>query len=158
MKHYLIISILLIFTVSCVNKDTSEKQTSEFPKGDTLAVEYYEDNSLKQVKLIDNKLKVFYRNGNLFKEGFVDENEKPKGEWYYYTLEGKISEMREFNNFSGKISLNRSVYFEGDFNSKIIEKNPSFNVYNQKEFIGDTLPYTISMYTKLELGKDTIRI
>lgn len=157
MKQYLII-ILLISIVSCVNKDTSEKYLSDFPKGDTLAVEYYEDYSLKQVKLIDNKLKVFYRNGNLFKEGFVDENEKPKGEWYYYTLEGKISEMREFNNFSGDVHLNRFVYFRGDSDVIFMEKDPNFNVYNQKEFIGDTLPYNIGFYTEFELGKDTVRL
>ena len=72
-------------------------------------------------------MKVFYRNGNLFKEGFVDENDKLKGQWYYYTLEGKISEMREFNNFSGHVSLNRSVYYKGNLDSMIMEKDPYFN-------------------------------
>lgn len=143
---------------SCVKKEASQNQVSEFLKRDTISKIYYQDNRLKEIKLKDNKVKVFYRNGNLFKEGFVDENDKLKGQWYYYTLEGKISEMREFNNFSGHVSLNRSVYYKGDLDSMIMEKDPYFNTYHQKEFIADTLPYNISMYTKLELGKDTISL
>lgn len=156
MKGYTLIALLFIF--SCVKKQSSQNQISEFPIGDTISAIYYEDNSLKQIKLKDNKVKVFYRNGNLFKEGFVDENDELKGQWHYYTLEGKISELREFNNFSGVVSLNRSIYYIGDLDSMIMEKDPYFNKYNQKEFVADTLPYDISMYTKFELGKDTIKL
>ena len=124
-----LIIILLVLMNSCVKKEASQDQVSEFLKEDTISKIYYEDNSLKEIKLKDNKVKVFYRNGNLFKEGFVDKNEKPKGEWYYYTLEGKISEMREFNNFSGDVFINRFVYFRGDSDILYYEKDPNFNVY-----------------------------
>lgn len=142
----IIISIVL---VSCNNQykefyDSGNLKTKYYLKNnDTVKIEhFYDEKNLKILKEIKgfeecDSVKYFYKNNNIFKKGIVDKNGLKKGNWFRYTKEGYLSDVREYMIIKEESIINRKFYFtkEGD----TAWYRQKFNLYNQKEFINDTL-------------------
>ncbi len=110
---------------------------------DTVKIEhFYDEDGSKILKEVEgfksfDSIKYFYQNGNTFKKGVVTKKGLKKGNWFRYTKEGLLSDIREYFIINDESIINRKFYFtkEGDtawYASK-------FNRYDQKEFSNDTL-------------------
>lgn len=100
----------------------------------------------------------YYRNGKVFRNGKSDKKGNLFGKWNYYNIAGYLSDTREFFIINDDYKLNQLWYFnkKGD---TIINANPKFNVYQQKEFASSKVSESsiflnFSYYPK----RDTIKV
>jgi len=99
----------------------------------------------------------YYKNGNVYRTGKLDINSQRFGNWYLYTLEGKLSQTIEFFVINKKSITNRFWYFNkaGD----TIWYAGKFNRFDQKEFEKDTIgPRASTMIDFVFYTKDTISL
>lgn len=168
------IFILLIYITLCsCKKDNKEiefypssniKSLKEYNDKDSLFKHtmYYDTFEKTPYKIIFKKnqydsIVFFYKNGKIYKKGLQDLKQRKFGNWYRYTKEGFLSEIREFYIVGNDFLLNRQWYLnkKGD----TLWYASKFNKYNQKEFANDTLIYRNSSMIRFDFfSKDTIKI
>ena len=142
-------SILVFFLIISCNKKQEDKtffnsgNLKELKKYDSKGilkeeVYYYDIKDRKIYKSYFHKntydsLVYYYRNGKVFRNGKSDKKGNLFGKWNYYNIAGYLSDTREFFIINDDYKLNQLWYFnkKGD---TIINANPKFNVYQQKEF------------------------
>lgn len=160
MNYSILFIPILLLIFSCNDKNKGNSDLAEKRQTDTISVEYYNNNParIKEVKLRNGVIVKFYNNGNLFLRGQFDKDNQRIGKWDYYTRDGKLSETREYYIIKKHSYLNQNIYFSKDDEYWTTIKDDNFNVYDQKEFYGDTLNYSKSYYAEFDLGKDTINV
>ncbi|MBA3986404.1 MAG: hypothetical protein H0X63_07510 [Flavobacteriales bacterium] len=160
MNYSILFISFLLLTFSCSDKNYRNSNIAEKSQTDTISVEYYNNNHarIKEIKLRNGTIEKFYNNGNLFLRGQLDKGNQRIGKWNYYTKDGKLSETREYYVIDKRPYLNQNIYFSKDDEYWTTIKDDNFNVYDQKEFYGDTLYHNISYFAEFDLGKDTINI
>lgn len=168
------ISIILIFAFcfsSCKENKVETTLNDEgeiiekriYNENDSLSkiIQYYNRNLQQEYKVTFKKkdfdsIIYFYDDGSVFKTGKSDLNSKLFGTWNLFDRDGNKREIREFVIYEGKTALNR-VWFlnkEGD----TIAWRDDDNVFEQKEFINDTLAVRHTSYNFFKFNKDTIRL
>jgi len=169
----IIILLTVIVLCSCgkENKEVEEYYTSsnikllkEYDaKGSLLKhTTYYDTISKSKFIIVFKKgeydsIVYFYKNGKVYKKGLQDFKERKFGNWYRYTKEGYLSEIREYFIIENDFLLNRDWYLnkKGD----TLWYASKFNRYNQKEFADDTLEYRNSSMIRFDFfSKDTIKL
>lgn len=159
MRNTIITFFIIACFISC-NTDYKKNDKKEERISDTIKKQYYDlsNKNLKMVLLQDSLLKKFYKNGELFSEGKINDNNQRIDEWKFYTKEGELSEIREYWIIKDSLYLNQNIYFadNGEYWNKY--KDISFNNYDQPDFSSDTLDYNRTFYAQFDLGKDTIKI
>ncbi|MBC7607551.1 MAG: hypothetical protein H7199_11450 [Burkholderiales bacterium] len=99
----------------------------------------------------------YYKNGKIYKTGLQDFKAKKYGNWYLYTREGYLSEIREYFIIENNYILNRNWYLGKKKDTLWYAKKS--NRYNQKEFVNDTLECRNSSMINFDFYcKDTISI
>ncbi|AXP81573.1 hypothetical protein CJ739_2500 [Mariniflexile rhizosphaerae] len=151
MKNLLIIFILPLIFTAC--KENS-KDTKPIEK-----LEFYSDNSnltFKKRVILENcdSLFYFYRNGQIFKRGKIQKNEKPFGIWNLYSNDGKLREIREWFVIDGHSRMNRAWFL--DKKGDTLAWRDQDSIFNQKEFVNDTLGTRATNYNVFDFNKDTI--
>lgn len=137
------------------------KEVSFFSKKEIDSIHSYYNSSnqpIKSVFIIKDSgqyHKVYYKNGELFKKGFINNNHKKVGNWYYYRLDGKLSDVREYLILNNKEVLNQIRFYNRDGNSINIGYD-DFNIYQQKEFRNEEIEHKHSNYIAFTIPKDTI--
>lgn len=115
--------------------DNSKEQSNE------IEIEYYE-NGTEYKKIVHLKnfdsVYYYYRNGNVFKNGEQLNEEQKRGKWLLYDQESNLREIREWFPFEGSYILNR--------------------VWQQKEFINDTVGRRASTFDVVYFNRDTIEL
>lgn len=165
MKYTIAILLFLIVSISCERKSS-----------DSIRKEFYSSGNLKSLKL-DDSLKVYYdtlpkilkelylkngdvvkyyKNGNFFLKGKLNNDKQRIGEWEFYTREGSLSEIREYYIIEGKSYVNQNQYIAKDDEYWLTYKNRDFNFYNQEEFLSDTINSDMSRYAEFIARNDTI--
>lgn len=159
MRKEQLISLKIILTLifsfhffSCKNEKINEN--TQFS--------YYDNaNNLVFKKTVNfeefDSIYYFYKNESIFKKGKQNKNGEKIGKWMLYDQTSRLREIREYFCIKGKSEINRNWYL--DKNEDTIAYNKENNVYNQKEFISDTLGHRNTSYDKFTfLTKDTISI
>ncbi len=151
MKNLLIIFILTFTIIACKEKSSETKPNEK--------LEFYSDNNnltyKKTVKFENHdSLYKFYRNGQIFKRGKTQKNGKPFGIWNLYSNDGKLREIREWFVIDGHSRINR-VWFL-DKKGDTIAWRYKDSIFNQKEFVNDTLGTRATDYNVFDFNKDTI--
>ncbi|HEX8576340.1 MAG TPA: hypothetical protein VF677_08610 [Flavobacterium sp.] len=104
-----------------------------------------------------DSLNFYYKNGVLYKNGKQDKRGLKYGNWDRYTLEGLISETREYYIIKDDYVLNRQWYYSKSGDTLWYANK--FNRYNQKEFANDTLASRNSTMIRFDFySKDTLNI
>ena len=152
MTKNLLILFILTFTIIACKEKSSEIKTTE-------KLESYSDNSSlifkKTVKLENyDSLFYFYRKGQIFKKGKIQKNGKPFGIWNLYSNDGKLREIREWFVIDGYSIINRAWFLNKTGDTLAWRDQDS--IFNQKEFISDTLGMRATDYNVFEFNKDTI--
>lgn len=124
-------------------------------------VEYYDRNPKQEYKITFKKkdfdsIIYFYDNGKVFKTGKRDLKSQLLGTWNLFDRDGHKREIREFVTYEGKAALNRAWFLssEGD----TLAWRDEDIVFNQKEFMYDTLAVRHTSYNFFKFNKDTIRL
>lgn len=122
-------------------------------------MEFYTDNShliFKKKVTFENfdSLYVYYRNNQIFKKGKIKKNGKPFGIWNLYSNDGNLREIREWFVINGYSKINR-VWFLDKKGDTISWRDQNV-IFNQKEFINDTLKIRATDYNIFKFNKDTI--
>tara|TARA_R110000851_G_C12996996_1_gene557933 strand:+ start:112 stop:1071 length:960 start_codon:yes stop_codon:yes gene_type:complete len=170
MKKTIAILFLLSLILGCqekenvitvFNKDGIAIKKSFFDINDKLVktIKFYERNPEVEYKMVfkkDNYDSIVYKydNGKVFKTGKKTLDSLLTGIWNLYDREGKLREIREFFIVEGKSKLNRAWFLnkKGD----TVAWNDDNNVFDQKEFVHDTLSIRHSSYNIFQFNKDTI--
>ncbi len=165
------IPIIFIGVISCSDDNSNKKfyesgnlKTQYYLEyNDTIKIEhYYDEDGLKIFKEIkgyqnNDSIKVFYKNGNLFKKGIVTKEGVKKGNWLRYTKEGFLSDIREYYVIKDKSIINRQFFLTKKGDTTWYAKK--FNTYDQEDFKGDTLSSRNSTMNLFDFySKDTIMI
>lgn len=151
MKKLLIISILTFTIIACKEKSSENKPNEK--------LEFYSDNNnltFKKTVKFENydSLYKYYKNGQLFKKGKIQKNGKAFGIWNLYSNDGKLREIREWFVINGHSRINR-VWFL-DKKADTIAWRYQDSIFNQKEFVNDTLGIRATDYNGFKFNKDTI--
>lgn len=148
---------LKIFTLILIITLTSCKKRNYLNE----KIEYYSGNKnqiYKQKILFDNydSLIYYYDNNQIFKKGKQRKNGKPFGIWNLYDKEGNLIEIREWFVIEGHSRINRVWYLnqKGD----TLDHRPDNHIFNQKEFINDTLGAKTTSFNIFNFNKDTIKV
>lgn len=154
MKKNLLIIFILTFSITACKEKSSKNKPKE-------KLEFYSDNSnltfKKTVKLENyDSLYNFYRNGQIFKKGKIQKSGKPFGIWNLYSNDGKLREIREWFVIEGHSRINRAWFL--DKKGDTIAWRYQDSIFNQKEFINDTLGSRATDYNIFEFNKDTISL
>lgn len=164
MKKILTI-ISLLFILGCKQENKWENLDSivtyNAANSKESEVEFY-----KKSKNLPFKIQVFktdydsliykYKNGNTFKEGKITKNGIRFGKWNLYDIEGNLREIREFFNFQGSPILNR-VWFLNKKGDTLSWRSQD-SIFNQKEFLNDTLNQRNSTFNFFIFSKDTLEL
>ncbi|MGJ8684849.1 MAG: hypothetical protein ACSHWW_09500 [Nonlabens sp.] len=142
----------IFFIISSCKELSPEKVNSD-------QFEFYADNdNLIFKKRIIHKdydsLYYFYRNRELFKKGKIHKNGRPHGIWNLYSNSGQLREIREWFYLEGHSRLNRAWFLnkKGD----TIEYRIQDSIFDQKEYVNDTLGTRETDYNHFQFNKDTI--
>ncbi|MEM9078752.1 MAG: hypothetical protein AAGC43_17050 [Bacteroidota bacterium] len=149
--------LFLLFALSAFSscKDLStEKQSNEVP-------EYYADNSKQLYK---RKLKFkeydsvfyYYDNGQLFKKGIQKKNGKRFGIWKLHSKNGNIREIREWFVIKGHSRINRAWFL--DEKGDTLAWRHQDSIFDQKEFVHDTIGERATCYDLIYFRKDTLEL
>tara|TARA_R110000751_G_scaffold307580_1_gene429608 strand:- start:1855 stop:2694 length:840 start_codon:yes stop_codon:yes gene_type:complete len=151
MKNILLTFIITFFLIGCsdISKRNSEKTTIEYYKNQTefKKVTHYKDY---------DSVHYFYRDGNIFKRG-KQLNEKQKiGNWVLSDKEGNIREIREWFPFDGYSRLNRIWHLNK--NGDTLASRTDDGIYQQKEFVNDTVSRRATTYDIIFFNRDTLKM
>ena len=151
MKKLLILIILVFTLTSCINNKSKKLNRGYF--------EYYPNDSSKIYKKSIKKTEYdsvyfYYKNGNIFKKGKRKKNGKPFGIWNLYSENGNLREIREWFVIKNHSKINRVWYLNR--NGDTISYKTQDSIFNQKEFINDTLAIRSTNYNKIYFKKDTL--
>mgnify|MGYP003152531141 CR=1 FL=1 len=151
-KLYLI--FILIFTITACKENSYELKKDE-------TFEYYSNNSKvlfkKTVHLSDfDSVYYFYDNGILFKKGKQYSENQKFGNWELYDRDSNLREIREWFTINGKSKVNRAWNF--DKNGDTIPWRYQDSIYQQAEFINDTIHYRNTIYDIIYFDKDTVKL
>src|SRR5690606_36289439 len=124
-------------------------------------IEYYDTKQSPEYKLTfkntDYDSVVYkYDNGQVFKTGKINLNSQVIGTWDLFDKKGNKREIREFYIYENKPILNRAWFLneKGD----TLAWREEENIFDQKEFVNDTLAVRNSSYNFFEFNKDTVDI
>ena len=143
------------------NGDVIEKKIYDKNERLSKIIKYYDRNPGQEYKITLKKkdfdsIIYFYDNGIVFKTGKRDLNSQLLGTWNLFDRIGNKREIREFFTVEGKAALNRAWFLsaEGD----TLAWRHEDIVFNQKEFMYDTLAVRHTSYNFFHFYKDTIRL
>lgn len=166
MKKKFYISIISIFTlISCQQTKTSETELKKeiFDKDNNLiqVIDFYEREPDAEYKITIKKedydsIIYKYDNGQVFKTGRVNSKSQVIGKWNLFDRKGNLREIREYFIYEKKPILNR-VWFLGENGDTLVQR-PETDVFNQKEFIHDTLGVKFSSDNYFKFNSDTISL
>ncbi|WP_306352560.1 hypothetical protein [Flavobacterium sp. '19STA2R22 D10 B1'] len=173
MKKYIIIVIIVII-YSCT-KNEKENEVEYYSSSNIKSLKKYNNNGYlsKHIMYYDtlnksiyriifkkkqyDSIVYFYKNRKIYKKGLQDLKQRKFGNWYRYTKEGYLSEIREYFIIENNFVLNRQWYI--DKKGDTLWYANKFNRYNQKEFANDTLAFRNSSMIDFNFfSKDTIKI
>ena len=161
LKHY-IYALTIIILISCSIKEDEESLIENYiskdKRKDTLKLRY-ENNSgkIKTTVYPSGEITKYYKNGNIFLKGFLNRDMERVSIWRFYSIEGKLSEVREYFILRGKSILNQVTYFDEE-GYEIYYSNETFNRYDQVEYRLDTLKTNKSFFMDINLNKDTLYV
>lgn len=151
MKNLLLI-IFLVSTISSCTIDKNGKLPNE-------TLEYYPTDSNQIYRKLAKKTEFdsvffYYKNGNIFKKGKSRKNGNPFGIWNLYSENSELREIREWFVINGQSRINR-VWFL-DKKGDTLAWRYQDSIFNQKEFINDTLGIRATNYNIIHFNKDTL--
>lgn len=170
-KSFLVATFVIM--LSCGNNNLTEerfykssnlKSVKEYAEdGDwNIFTTYYDTKERVPFMKIFHKptfdsLVFYYSNAKVFKTGKQDFKKRKFGNWYRYTRDGFLSDIREYYIVDGVSILNRDWYLN-KMNDTLAYAT-GFNRYDQPEFAGDTLDNRNSSMTRFDFySGDTIRV
>lgn len=146
-----------------LNSDGDIIEKKIYDKNDRLfqIIEYYNENPNEKYKVTYKKTEFdsviyFYKNGLVFKTGNQDLNSKLFGTWNLFDSDGNKREIREFVIYEGKTGLNR-VWFLSPDGDTLAWRHEDI-LFDQEEFMYDTLAVRHTSYNFFKFNKDTIRL
>ena len=151
MKNLLKIFILAFTVMACKEKIIENKLNEK--------LEFYSNNSeliFKKTVEFENhdSLYKYYRNGQIFKKGKIQKNGNPFGIWNLYSEDGNLREIREWFVINGHSNINRVWFLDKEEDT--IAWRYQDSIFNQKEFVNDTLGIRATDYNVFEFNRDTI--
>ena len=160
MSKKILISLIFISLQSCTIEHDEDKMIKNYlsksVKEDTLKIKYKNNsNKIKTVVYPDGEITKYYKNGNIFSKGKLNKDMQRISDWRFYTIEGKLSEIREYFIVKGRSVVNQAIYFDHK-GYKIFNSDKSFNKFDQAEFSSDTLKFDRSFFKEIILQKDTL--
>lgn len=159
MSKIILISLILINIISCSSEYDEKGKINNYLKKveqeDTLKISYTNSNQIKTVVYPDGAITKYYKNGNIFLKGKLNQEMQRISEWHFYTYNGKLSEIREYFIVKDRSVVNQAIYFD-DEGYKIFNSDRSFNRYDQAEFSSDTLRFDQSFFKEIILQNDTL--
>lgn len=169
-KRNLILTFVCLITIySCTKKYSEEyypsnniKSLKEYNKnGDLKSIVIYYDtignlpNNVLFRKNRYDSIAYYYKNGKIFKTGLQDFKGRKFGNWYIYTRDGYLNEIREYYIVKNNSVLNRNWYLDKKGDTLWYAKKR--NLYY--EFANDTLDGRNSTMISFDFySKDTISI
>lgn len=155
------------------------KLTYENDKPIGLVTDFYL-NGLKQWEgelssdrpnLVNGKVKYYYENGNIMKEGLMKKN-NAVGEWGNYTFKGKFSHFSQYKNgedlnyklIENKVMRTVKLVEEGEISSAInIIKDlltliNEFENFNENNYVSEYLAAISKLYSIINQHDDSIKI
>lgn len=151
--------ILLTFLVAFSTLISCKENKAELDNN--LIIEYYESNS-KQIfkKTLSFKdydsIYYYYDDGKPFKKGKQYAENQKFGNWNLYDREQNLREIREYFTINSKSYANRVWYLNKKGDTISYRKEDS--IYNQKEFINDTIQFRHTVYDRVFFNRDTIKL
>ena len=169
-KKILVILIFIGFTIiSCKKNEYVENEFDESgqiiskkifdnKKNPIKSIKYYDRLENVEIKIILHKpdydsVYVKYDNGFIFKRGKQTKNGNPYGIWNLYDKNENLREIREWFVIKKQSRINRVWYLneKGD----TLSKRYKDTIYNQIEFVNDTLGARRTTYNQFKFKKDT---
>lgn len=172
-KKILVLLILIGFTmISCKKNEYVENEFNELGqiiskkvfdknKNPIKTIKYYDRLENTEIKIIIHKADydsvfVKYDNALIFKRGKQTKNGNPYGIWNLYDKNENLREIREWFVIKNQSRINRVWYLneKGDTLSKRYQDK----VFNQIEYINDTIGARFTTYNQFIFKKDTISL
>lgn len=124
-------------------------------------IKYYDRNPKQEYRVTFKKkdfdsIIYYYDNGAVFKTGKRDLNSQLLGTWNLFDRNGNKREIREFFTVEGKAALNRAWFL--DSKEDTIAWREDDIVFNQQEFMYDTLAQRYSTLNYFKFNKDTVKL
>lgn len=172
MKNTFSYFIIILFLFSC--QENNKIRTKLSDSGNVIEKRVFDNNGklLKVIEYYDIKESPEYKitfkntdydsvvykydNGEVFKTGKLNLNSQVLGTWNLFDKKGNKREIREFYIYENKPILNRAWFLneKGD----TLAWREEENIFDQKEFVNDTLAVRNSSYIFFEFNKDTVDI